>query len=205
MTTATIPLDHRLPPADRPHTRNGWWAMALVCLTELSLFAYLIASYFYLGARSPSWPPPGIHPPKLLLPIVMTGVLLLSSGAMYWGEEGIKRGRRNQLAAGLVGTMLLGLGFLAIFAYEYRDKLRFEFRPQSHAYASLFYTITSFHAAHVLFGILLIGYTLVRSFAGHFSATERLGVAVTSLYWHFVGVVWLLIFTCLYLGPRLNG
>ncbi len=205
MSSPAIPLDYRLPRADRPHATWGWWGMALLCATELSLFAYLLGSYFYLGSRSPAWPPPGIAPPGLPRPMLMTTILLLSSAALHWGERGIKKGNRNQLIAGLLGAIGLGLGFLGLFGYEYYHKIRIEhILPTTHAYASAFYTITSFHAAHLCFGLLLMGYTLVRAVLGHFGAGRRLGVATTSLYWHFVDGVWLVVFTCLYLGPKLG-
>ncbi|HEY4320189.1 MAG TPA: heme-copper oxidase subunit III [Gemmatimonadales bacterium] len=175
--------------------------MACTCATEASLFAYLITANFYLDLRSPAWPPPGISRPALLKPLIMTLLLLSSSAVLVWGERGIKRGQPRQLIAGLLGTLALAAGFLALFATEYRDKLH-QFRPSGSAYASIFYTTTSLHCLHVLVGMLLLTYTLVRTLRGHFTETARTGVAVTTLYWHFVGVIWLTVLTTFYLAPH---
>lgn len=190
-----------LPPLPSSRKDVAWWGMALVCATEGAFFAYLIMSYFYLGLRSPTWPPPGIDKPKLELPLIMTATLLLSSVAVWWGEHGIKRGRRGQLVAGLLLGIALGLTFLAIQYVEYHEKLR-HFIPQTHSYASIFYTTTGFHGAHVAFGLLMLLFTLVRAVLGHFDAEEHTAVKTTSLYWHFVDGVWLTIIVSIYVSPR---
>jgi len=106
-------------------------------------------------------------------------------------------------AGWLYGTaaVVLGAGFLTMQLLEYRRELRL-MQPGTHAYASIFYTTTAFHGAHVTFGVLLLLFTLARALLGHFDEQSHLGVKVTSLYWHFVDVVWLFIFTMLYLSPR---
>jgi heme/copper-type cytochrome/quinol oxidase subunit 3 len=175
--------------------------MAVFCATEAAFFTYLIASYFYLGVRSLAWPPAGIEKPQLKIPLIMTAVLLSSSVALWWGEHGIKKGRQTQLRIGTIVAALLGMTFLALQWKEYHEKLR-HFLPQTHAYTSIFFTTTGFHGAHVAFGLLLILLMLLRAFFGHFDAEEHLGVKVTSLYWHFVDGVWLVIVACFYLSPR---
>jgi len=108
MTAATrTPDDRLLPPAAIPTQEIAVWGMALFCATEAALFAYLLTSYFYLGVTNPRWPPAGIEDPKLTLPLIMTGLLLASSGAAWWGERGIKQGRAAQLRLGLGLAMLL--------------------------------------------------------------------------------------------------
>jgi heme/copper-type cytochrome/quinol oxidase subunit 3 len=198
------PIDerHRLPPPPSSSRDIGWWGMACVCATEAAFFAYLITSYFYLAVRSSAWPPAGIDKPQLKLPLIMTATLLSSSVALWWGEQGIKKGRQAQLRLGTIIAAVLGMTFLALQWKEYHEKLR-HFLPQTHAYASTFFTITGFHGAHVAFGLLLILLMLLRAFSGHFDAEKHLGVKVTSLYWHFVDAVWLVIVACLYLSPRL--
>jgi heme/copper-type cytochrome/quinol oxidase subunit 3 len=122
---------------------------------------------------------------------------------LIWGERGIRRNNARRLATGLCGTLLLAALFLLLFASEYRDKLR-EFVPAQSAYASIFYVTTSLHCAHVLVGMLVLGYTLLRVLRGHFSAEHRVGVSVATLYWHFVGVIWLAVLTTFYLAPRFS-
>jgi cytochrome c oxidase subunit III len=203
MTAATrAPDDRLLPPAAIPSQEVAVWGMALFCATEAALFAYLLTSYFYLGVTNPRWPPAGIEDPKLTLPLIMTGALLASSVAAWWGERGIKEGRAGQLRLGLGLAMLLGAVFLALQMLEYREKLK-HMLPQTHAYAASFYTITGFHGMHVALGVLFLGYTLLRAARGQFTVVEHTGVTVTSLYWHTVDGIWLAILASLYLSPRL--
>lgn len=203
MAARAYPIDEeqRLPAPVRPRQEVGWWAMALVCATEAAFFAYLLMSYFYLAVASSSWPPSGVENPRLRLPSIMTVLLVSSSGVLYWGERGIAQGRQQRLRIAIVVTFLLGAAFVTLQALEYHRELQ-QMLPSAHAYASIFYTTTAFHGAHVTFGLLLLLFTLARALLGHFDERTHLGVKVTSLYWHFVDVVWLFIFTCLYLSPR---
>lgn len=203
MTARAMADDRTLPPAPTSTAEVGYWGMALFVATEATMFAMLIGSYLFLGTANPGWPPAGIERPKLILPPIMTAVLLVSSATMNWAEQGIKRGDRRQLRIGLAVTIALGFVFLAIQGFEYADKLA-KTKPWDHAYAASFYTITSFHALHVVTGLLLLGYALLGALVrgGHFDARHHLAVKNVGLYWHFVDAVWLVIFTTLYLSPR---
>jgi heme/copper-type cytochrome/quinol oxidase subunit 3 len=170
----------------------------LLIATEAALFAYLLFSYFYLASMATSpWPPDG--PPKLDLVLPNTGLLLLSSGSMYWAESGIRSGRTARLRVGLLITLVLGAIFLTIQGIEYSKKT---FSPTTHAYGSLFFTITGFHGAHVFAGLLMIAVITVRAFLGHFRQGAHEAVTNVSWYWHFVDLVWLCVFTSLYLSPH---
>ncbi len=199
MTTYPMP---RQALADRAGRDVGWWGMALLCATEASLFACLLTAYLYLGSGSPRWPPAGFELPKLGVPLLMMVVLLASSGMLAWGERGIRTGSRARLETGLAGSILLGVVFLGLQTLEYHQKL-LQFGPRTHAYASLFYTITGFHGAHVTVGLLMLGFTAVRAFRGHFSAVHYQGVSTAALYWHFVDGVWVAIVAVLYISPHL--
>ncbi len=181
----------------------GWWAMALVCVTESCFFAYLLGSYFFLAARSPQWPPATIGPPDLLVPALMTAVLLGSSATLHLAGRAIARDRQQSLRLALVGTIVLGCTFLGLQWQEYHEKLA-RFTPRTNAYGSAFYATTGFHGAHVAFGLLLLLFTLARAMRGHFTARSHIGVRTVSLYWHFVDAVWLVLFTTLYLLPHLR-
>ena len=197
MATAAAQLE-RPPRAGARST--GFWGMVLLIATEASLFAYLLFSYFYLGSTATGpWPPEG--PPSLRLVLPNTLVLLLSSGTMYWAESGIRRGVGTRLRAGLVATFVLGAIFLAVQGLEYSKK---QITPTTHAYGSLFFTITGFHGAHVAVGLLMIAVVALRAFLGHFDARRHEAVTNVSWYWHFVDLVWLAVFTSLYLSPRLG-
>jgi heme/copper-type cytochrome/quinol oxidase subunit 3 len=196
MTTAVL---RRLPLDGTGTNLPGAYGMMLLILTEASLFGYLLFSYFYLAsmARGP-WPPAGT--PELRLALPNTGILLLSSGAMWWAESGIRRNLRRRLLGGLVLTLVLGLVFLRIQLVEYSHQ---PFGPSTDAYGSLFFTITGFHGAHVAAGLLMIAVVALRAGLGHFSVGRHLAVTNVSWYWHFVDAVWLAVFTSLYLSPRL--
>jgi heme/copper-type cytochrome/quinol oxidase subunit 3 len=145
------------------------------------------------------WPPSG--PPSLRLALPNTFVLLLSSATMYWAESGIRRGRTGRLRLGLLATLVLGAAFLTVQGIEYRTN---PVRPTTNAYGSLFFTVTGFHGAHVAVGLLMILVVVVRALLGHFRAGRHEAVTNVSWYWHFVDVVWLVVFTSLYLVPRVG-
>jgi cytochrome c oxidase subunit I+III len=176
----------------------GWWGMVLVVATEGAFFAYLLFSYFYLTSMSTNpWP---ATDPRVALPILNTLILVASSGAVVWAERGIRRDQPDRLRMGLAVAIALGVVFLALQIVEYtREKLS----ATHDAYGSLFYTITGFHGAHVFAGLVMLSVVLVRAVRGHFAVGRHEAVSNVALYWHFVDVVWLVVFTSLYITPRL--
>jgi heme/copper-type cytochrome/quinol oxidase subunit 3 len=172
--------------------------MVLAVVTEASLFLNLLFSYFYVAVQSSGWPPEG--PPELKLALPNTILLLASSLTMWWGERGIRRGSRAQLLLGALATFVLGTAFIAIQAIEYENH---RFTPQTDVYGSLFFTITGFHGAHVIVGLLMVAFVVARALAGSLTSARHLAVQNVAFYWHFVDVVWLCVFASLYLSPRL--
>jgi len=131
--------------------------------------------------------------------MVNTIILVVSSVPVRLGVKSIQRGRRAALNFWLVVTLLLGIAFLIIEAIEWGQK---PFSPRTNAYASMFFTITGFHYAHVAVGLLMLVVVLLRNVAGHFHAHRHLAVENTALYWHFVGAVWIFVFLTFYITPR---
>jgi heme/copper-type cytochrome/quinol oxidase subunit 3 len=196
VTAVEIPV----PPIGRP---TGWWGMLVVVLTEATLFAILLASYFYTRFRTAGpWPPDGQPDPQLLKPVIMTLLLMTSSVTAYLAELGSRTGNRRRLHAGLAATFALGLSFLILQGFEYHEKLA-ELRPSTSAYGSLFYTITGLHGSHVVVGLLILAWTQFFAWRGAYASENHVAVQVSALYWHFVHVVWLFVFAALYLAPRL--
>ena len=189
-------------PAPRSAS-NAWWGMVLLVATEATLFAGLLASYFYVRFRtSEGWPPDGIADPKLLRAIVMTLLLTSSSLFVHAAESGIRRGRQQALVVGLGTAFLLGLAFLGLQIWETVVVAR-EFTPRTDTYGSLFFTITGAHSAHLVAGLLLMAWIQVRAWFGAYSSRRHLGVQMTAIYWHFLVAVQLVIFVALYLTPRI--
>ncbi|MFN2571112.1 MAG: cbb3-type cytochrome c oxidase subunit I, partial [Gemmatimonadales bacterium] len=188
-----------LPIGDATAASPGGWGMSLLVLNEAVFFAYLLFSYFYLAGRSHgSWPPSG--PPGLRLALPNTLILLASSLTAWWGTRGMERRSPGRARIGVLLSMLLGAGFLVIQGLEFAGQ---KFSPADHAYGSAFFSITAFHGAHVLIGLLMLAFAFVRIARGAIRGTERLVVRNAIMYWHFVDAVWLAVFASLYLSPRL--
>lgn len=182
---------------------NGWWGMVLFVATEATLFAVLLASYFYIRFKTTGgWPPDGIADPKLLRAVVMTVLLAVSSFFVHAAESGIRRGSQRALVLGLAGGFLLGLAFLGLQIWE-TVVVSDEFTPKTNTYGSLFFTITGAHSAHLAVGLLLVAWIQVRGWFGAYTPRRHLGVQMAAIYWHFVVVLQVAIFATLYLSPRL--
>lgn len=193
-------LDRLLSIPEAESRSPGRLGMALVIATEATFFAFLLFSYFYLASMATgAWPPDG--PPDLKLALPNTIILIVSSGTIWWAESGIKKGKQGQLRLGLAITLVLGIIFLALQALEYSHKT---FTPATDAYSSLFFTITGFHGAHVFAGLLMNVVIQIWAWLGTFTARRHLAVSNVVMYWHFVDVVWIVVFVSLYLTPRLG-
>ena len=198
MPEARMALTRPLPVGSVGRDSSGWWGMWAVIATEAALFAYLLFSYFYVGAQAHApWPTGG--PPKLGIASFGTAVLVAASLTVWWGERGIMRGRPGQLRIGLAATLVLGVVFLALQLREWSGK---PFTPSKDVYGSLFFTITGFHMAHVVAGLLMLLVLLVWSLLGYFDQRRHSALSIGAIYWHFVTAVWLAVFAALYLTPH---
>jgi cytochrome c oxidase subunit 3 len=170
------------------------------------MFGAFFAQYFYNRILSDTWPtraglPPGFERvPAFPLPIIMTVLLVASGFSAHWAQNAIRRDDRDQFQGWLILTIVLGLGFLGVQAYEYSSFIFGEgFNITSGIYGTVFFALTGLHGLHVTIGVgLLIG-VLIRGFMGHFSSRSHFGVEGTVLYWHFVDVVWIALYLTLYL------
>jgi heme/copper-type cytochrome/quinol oxidase subunit 3 len=184
-------------PEEGRHT-VGWWAMVWTIATEACLFVYLLFSFIWLGAQQNGpWPPHG--PLSLTLALPNTVILIASSFAYRWGERGIRRGNQGRLRAGLFLAFALGVIFAVIQGIEWSHQ---PFTARSDAFGSLFFTITGFHGAHVIVGLLFNLAVQIWAWRGTFTARRHLAVTNAGLYWHFVDIVWLFVFTTIYVLPR---
>ena len=184
---------------------NGMLGFILFLASEVMFFGGLFAAYFIARADSPQWPPAlsaaqeargvELHL-EFALPFIATCVLVLSSVTIQLGVWAIQKGDRSGLIRWLFVSIVLGLAFLTAQMYDYSQ---LPFRSGDTIYGTTFYTLTGFHGAHVAGGIIFMMVMLVRSMGGQFSAQRHEAVEACSFYWHFVDVVWLALFTTLYI------
>jgi cytochrome c oxidase subunit 3 len=197
-----IALGGRLPVGAIDTRASGWWAMIFVVFTEASLFAYLLFSYFYLAVQPHL---PGTFPqggtPSLALALPNTAILLLSSVAVGWAQFNIERDDNRRLVWGLGIGAVLGMIFLVIQYFEWAEK---PFALASSSYSSLYFTVTGFHMAHVVVGVIMLWMLFAWSAMGYFNRVRYAHIHIGALYWHFVDAVWLAVFFTFYITPLLG-
>ena len=180
----------------------AWWGMVWLIATEATLFALLIASYFYIRFRSPEWPPGHIEAPELALPLIMTAILWSSSIPVHLAEKGIEHGNQKRLRWGLAIGFVLGAVFLLItLLVEWPETLH-HFDPRTNAYGSMYFTVTGFHLSHVVVGLSVSAFTQVRAWQGAFDEMKHVSVQNFAMYWHFVDIVWLFVLLSIYISPH---
>ena len=125
-----------------------------------------------------------------------TAILVTSSFTMHWALTSIKRGERAGMRAGLVLTFLMGFTFLATQITEYA---RIGFAPRDNAFTTVFFSLTGLHGAHVFVGLSILLVTIIRAFRGHYSPEHHHGVELAGIYWHFVDVMWIVVYFTVYI------
>jgi cytochrome c oxidase subunit 3 len=190
--------DHHGPPEAHRSSRvePQLLGMLLFIISEIMVFGAFFTAYFFIRVVDANpWPAAGTELPKIIAGF-NTAVLLSSSVTIHWALESVKRGNRFGLKAGMVTTFLLGCTFLFVQINEY---VHIGFAPSNSAQASVFYGLTGLHGAHVFIGLCLLLMVTVRAFRGHFSPEQHRGVEVPGIYWHFVDVMWVVVYTTVYL------
>ncbi|TCT10179.1 cytochrome c oxidase subunit 3 [Paralcaligenes ureilyticus] len=188
-----------LPVGSAGELSGGWWGMAAMIATEASLFVYLIFSYLYLASQTMQhWPPEGL--PRIGIGALNTGILLLSSVFVWLCERLVRRRRIKWAVASMATAIVLGILFVGIQLKEWRHH---PYGITTHLYGSLYFTITGFHVIHVLVGLIVLAFLLIWTSLGYFDEKRCAALRIGGLYWHFVDIVWLFIFTTLYITPLL--
>ena len=205
MESASVALghehEHHGPPDANQSSRidRQTLGILLFIVSEVMLFGAFFAAYFFLRVvvDPGAWPPDQFELPVSVAG-VNTAILVSSSFTMHLALEGIRRDNHLQLKLGLVATWLLGSTFLFIQMNEY---IHIGFSARDGAFGSIFYGLTGLHGAHVFVGLLLLTFANIRAFRGHFGpkAENHLGVEVPGIYWHFVDVMWIIVFTTVYI------
>ena len=191
---------HHGPPIANQSSRvsSTVLGMFLFIASEAMLFGSFFTVYFFVRVVNPDaepWPLPPYHLPVFVAG-VNTAVLLTSSFTMHWALQSIKRGQRAGFLAGMVLTFLMGLAFLLTQVVEY---LNVGFNTGDGAFASVFFGLTGLHGAHVAIGLSLLLMVIIRGFRGHFSPEHHHGVELPGIYWHFVDVMWIVVYATVYL------
>jgi cytochrome c oxidase subunit III len=188
---------------------NPILGMILFICSEVMFFSGLFAAYFSTRAQAPNWPPLVGEGPEAellheafnikaepLFALGLTIVLVISSFTCQFGVWAIRRNDRTAFMRFFAVTLVLGVAFLIGQIYDY---LTLGFGLSDTAFGTTFYTLTGFHGAHVFGGAIMLSVVLYRGMAGQFSSRHHDAVEATSLYWHFVDVVWIGLFSTLYL------
>jgi cytochrome c oxidase subunit III len=179
------------------HHDYRMFGVVVFLIAESAIFLGLFAGYLLYRSMSPVWPPEGTPERELMLPAINTFILVASSFIMHNGQSAIRKNDVPGLKLWFALTALMGAIFLVGQAYEY---LHLEFGLTTNVFASFFYVLTGFHGLHVTVGLLLILAVLWRARqAGHYSNQSHFGVEAAELYWHFVDVVWIILFVLVYL------
>ena len=190
--------EHHGPPAANVSSRveAQFLGMLLFIISEIMLFGAFFTAYFFIRVVGEAdWPAQGEELPVAIAG-VNTAILLSSSFTMHWALEGARNENRRAMRMGLLTTALLGLTFLTIQVNEY---VHLGFAPQDNAQGTIFYGLTGLHGAHVFVGLTLLTFATIRAFRGHYTAKEHRGVEVPGIYWHFVDVMWIFVYSTLYL------
>jgi cytochrome c oxidase subunit 3 len=210
-TPSTLPVEHN-PLTSMPHDSHGGISnpvlgMLLFITSEVMFFGGLFAAYFSVRANAALWPPlnPETHQPFALaiLPFVGPATILLiaSSFTCQYAVNAIRRDDRTIFLRAMAVTVALGIIFLFAQVIDYSLLGSEGLTLSSGTYGTTYFTLTGFHGAHVFGGVIMLSVVLYRGMAGQFSSRHYDAVEAASLYWHFVDVVWILLFSLLYLLP----
>ncbi len=183
--------------AEHTHDEEGnkMFGFVVFLLSESVIFLSFFAGYIIYKLTTPNWLPSGVDGLEVVAPAINTVVLVASSFVIYLAERALQRHNLWRYRLFLLATMAMGTYFLIGQAIEWKG---LEFGFTSGAFGGMFYLLTGFHGLHVLTGILLQLIILVRSFIPGNFESGHFGVNATSLFWHFVDVIWIVLFVLLY-------
>jgi cytochrome c oxidase subunit 3 len=190
--------DHHGPPEANRSSKVDpqMLGMLLFIISEIMVFGAFFTAYFFIRVvQGEPWPADGKELPVAIAG-VNTAILISSSFTLHWAETALKRDNRAGFKAGMLTTFLLGCTFLFIQVNEY---VHIGWAPHDDAQASVFYGLTGLHGAHVFIGLTLLLFVTIRAFRGHFSSSSHRGVEVPGIYWHFVDVMWIVVFATVYI------
>jgi cytochrome c oxidase subunit 3 len=174
--------------------------MVLFVASEAMFFAAFFAGYFTIRSNESVWPPKGIEHLKIDIASILTVILVASSLLVQLSIRSIRRGDERRALVWLGGTIVLGVTFLSLQLYDYTQ---LGFGLKDGTFGTLFYVMTGIHMAHVFGGVVFLGLVFVQGLRGRLSASSHDPLAAGAIYWDFVDIVWIALFTVFYLlTPR---
>jgi cytochrome c oxidase subunit 3 len=165
----------------------AWWGMVMLVASEGTLFGAFIGTYYYLRFKTAVWPPDGIPEPRVVVPLVLVGCLLLTSVPMQLASRAVREGRLAATRAFLLLALIVQAGYFAYEVDDFGNQLH-SFGPARDAYASIYYTLLGADHAHVFIGLLLNVWLLLKLSTGLTMYRLNATVAI-AWYWHFVNVL----------------
>jgi heme/copper-type cytochrome/quinol oxidase subunit 3 len=165
----------------------AFWGMAMFVAGEATLFGMMIGSYFLLRFKNLHWPPPGIPEPKVAIPLILLGVLLLALAPTRLAYVALRAGRLGSARLWLLVALVVQAGYFAMSVHEYAGDLS-RFTPQTHAYGSIYFLLLGADHAHVGLG-LLFDLWLLAKLAGGVTEYRRKALFAIAFYWYAVGVI----------------
>jgi len=205
MQGSTVPTDTTLvdasaPPAEVAHHEEHAdlrvWGLITFLASESLMFGGFFATYLLIRGATAQWPPEGTEV-ELILPTINTIILVSSSFVIHLGDTAIKKNDVNGLRKWYILTAIMGAVFLGGQVYEY---MTLGYGLTSNIFANCFYLMTGFHGLHVFVGLLLILGVLWRSRRpNHYNDSKHVGVEMAEIYWHFVDIIWIVLFSLLYI------
>jgi cytochrome c oxidase subunit III len=189
-------------PNQRPSREMSGPVMGMVLFvaSEAMFFAAFFGGYFTISGNAKVWPPPGIPHLEIGIATILTVILVTSSLVVQWSLRSIRRGDQRRTVVFLGVTIALGVAFLLLQLYDYSQ---LGFGVKDGPFGTLFYVMTGIHMAHVFGGVVFLSLVFGQATGGVLSSTNHDSLAAGAIYWDFVDVVWLLLFTTFYLlTPR---
>ncbi|MCS6959162.1 MAG: heme-copper oxidase subunit III [Pseudanabaenaceae cyanobacterium SKYGB_i_bin29] len=178
---------------DHPDLRV--FGLLLFLVSEGMIFMGLFSAYLLYRSGYEVWPPADTEV-EILIPAINTAILVSSSFVIHQADEAIKHYKLGAVRGWLFTTFVMGVIFLAGQVYEYRH---LEFTLSTNLFGSAFYVLTGFHGFHVCIGLLIILGVLLNSFRRDAFRDKHFGIIGASIYWHFVDVIWIILFGLLYI------
>jgi len=197
--TPTTVLNSSVPPVAAHHEEHAdlrLFGLLTFLISESLMFGGFFATYLVLRGDAGQWPPEGTEV-ELLVPAINTIILVSSSFVIHMGDTAIKKNDIKGLRLWYIATAVMGAIFLAGQVYEY---LNLGYGLTTNIFSNCFYLLTGFHGLHVFIGLVLILGVLWRSRrAGHYNEIKHTGVEMAEIYWHFVDIIWIVLFTLIYI------